>query len=61
MKYRLPDDWYLASVKAGLPTPNPDCDPAGERSGDRRGGKGGGGGGKKRNHDCRSRGMDRPI
>ena len=39
---------YLASVKAGLPTPNPDCDPAGERSGDRRGGKGGGGGGKRK-------------
>lgn len=34
---------YLASVGAGLPKPNPDYNPAGERSGDRKGGKGAGG------------------
>jgi arylsulfatase A-like enzyme len=37
---------YFALVQAGLPTPNPNCDPHGERSGDRSAG-GGGKGGKK--------------
>jgi arylsulfatase A-like enzyme len=35
---------YLTLVKAGLPTPNPNYDPNGERSGDRKGGGGGKGG-----------------
>jgi hypothetical protein len=42
---------YLLAVNAGLPSPNPNYDPAGARSGDRHGmkgaGNGGGGGGKK--------------
>jgi hypothetical protein len=36
---------YLRSVNAEMPRPNPNYDPKGERSGDRKGG--GGGGGKK--------------
>jgi hypothetical protein len=31
---------YLTLVKAGLPMPNPNYDPNGERSGDHKGGKG---------------------
>ena len=47
---RLTD--YLTAEKGGLPTANPNYDPAGERSGDRRGGMGkgekkGGKGGKR--------------
>ena len=38
---------YLTLVKAGLPTPNPNYDPNGERSGDRKGGGGKGGPGGK--------------
>ena len=40
---------YLRSVNAGLPKPNPNYDPKGERSGDRKGGGGGKGKGKKPN------------
>ena len=46
MDKRLTD--YLALVKAGLPTPNPNYDPNGERSGDRKGGGAAGKRGKAR-------------